>query len=119
MVSTLIVVALFAWGGQVLLTGWQMYRFNRAFSALCQVGEYVGVGRAGGRFRPRVIVAVAFDKQQRVIHSLIIKGATIFASPAIINGIAGLHIDELQPQVIFPHDRNCQNALSLALKLRV
>jgi glucitol operon activator protein len=32
--------------------GWQIHQFNRAFDALCQKGR-VGVGRSGGRFKPR------------------------------------------------------------------
>ncbi|HCU0461328.1 TPA: transcriptional regulator GutM, partial [Klebsiella pneumoniae] len=36
-------------------------------------------------------------------------------SPRKIPALAGKHIAELQPDVIFPHDPRCQNALSLAL----
>lgn len=58
MVSALITVAVIAWCAQLALGGWQISRFNRAFDTLCQQGR-VGVGRSSGRFKPRVVVAIA------------------------------------------------------------
>lgn len=60
MVSALITVAVIAWCAQLALGGWQISRFNRAFDTLCQQGR-VGVGRSSGRFKPRVVVAIALD----------------------------------------------------------
>lgn len=117
MVSALITVAVIAWCAQLALGGWQISRFNRAFDQLCQQGR-VGVGRSGGRFKPRVVVAVALDEDQRVTDTLFMKGITVFASPQKIPSVQGKHLQELQPDVIFPHDPLCQNALSLALKLK-
>ena len=117
MVSALITVAVIAWCAQLALGGWQISRFNRAFDQLCLRG-LVGVGRSGGRFKPRVVVAVALDEDQRVTDSLFMKGLTVFASPQKIPAMQGKHLLELQPDVIFPHDPLCQNALSLALKLK-
>lgn len=117
MVSALITVAAIAWCAQLALGGWQISRFNRAFDRLCQQGR-VGVGRSGGRFRPRVVVALALDEHHRVRDTLFMKGVTVFARPVKIAGITGKHLDELQPDVIFPHDPLSQNALSLALKLK-
>lgn len=117
MVTALITVAAIAWIGQMALGGWQIRQFNRAFEQLCQRGR-VGVGRAGGRFRPRVVIAVALDEQQRVTDTLLMKGLTVFARPLKISALTGKHRDELHPDVIFPHDPRCQNALSLALKMK-
>ncbi|MEQ6278699.1 transcriptional regulator GutM [Kluyvera huaxiensis] len=117
MISALITVAIIAWCAQLALGGWQIYRFNRAFDKLCQFGR-VGVGRSGGRFKPRVIVAIALDEQLHVADTFFMKGLTVFAKPTKISTILGKHIDELQPDVIFPHDPLLQNALSLALKLK-
>ncbi len=83
MVSTLITVAVIAWCAQLALGGWQISRFNRAFDKLSQQGR-VGVGRSGGRFKPRVVVAVALDEQQRVTDTLLMKGLTVFARPVKI-----------------------------------
>ena len=72
MVSALITVAAIAWCLQLALGGWQISRFNRAFDQLCQQGR-VGVGRSSGRFKPRVVVAIALDEQQRVTDTLFIE----------------------------------------------
>ena len=75
MVSALITVAVIAWCAQLALGGWQISRFNRAFDTLCQQGR-VGVGRSSGRFKPRVVVAIALDDQQRIVDTLFMKGPT-------------------------------------------
>lgn len=72
MVSALITVAVIAWCAQLALGGWQISRFNRAFDTLCQQGR-VGVGRSSGRFKPRVVVAIALDDQQRIVDTLFMK----------------------------------------------
>lgn len=102
---------------QLALGGWQISRFNRAFDTLCQQGR-VGVGRSSGRFKPRVVVAIATDDQQRIVDTLFMKGLTVFARPQKIPAITGMYAGDLQPDVIFPHDPLSQNALSLALKLK-
>ncbi|MWT69207.1 transcriptional regulator GutM, partial [Escherichia coli] len=53
-----------------------------------------------------------------VCDSLIMRGMTVFARPVKIQAINGILLHELQPDVIFPHDSLCQNALSLALNLK-
>ena len=117
MVNSLIALAVIAWLSQLILGGWQIRNFNRAFDQLCKQG-HVGIGRSSGRFKPRVVIALAFDEQQNVRDSLMMKGITIFARPLPLSQIHGMNRKELQPDVIFPHDRNCQNALSLAIKVK-
>ncbi|GEC67585.1 transcriptional regulator GutM [Raoultella terrigena] len=115
MVSALITVAAIAWIAQLAFGGWQIRRFNRAFDTLCQQGR-VGVGRSAGRFKPRAIVAIAVDEHDRVSGTLLMKGLTIFARPQKIPALEGKLLQELRPDMIFPHDPLCRNALSLALK---
>lgn len=117
MVSSLITVAVIAWLAQLALGGWQIRQFNRAFDKLCQQGR-VGVGRSGGRFKPRVVVAIALDNEDNVADTLLMRGLTVFARPQKIAALQGKSLQDLQPDVIFPHDPLCQNALSLALKLK-
>ncbi|EKN3347933.1 transcriptional regulator GutM [Yersinia ruckeri] len=117
MINSLITLAVIAWLSQMLLGGWQIRQFNQAFDRLCRSGA-VGLGRSSGRFKPRVVIALAFDEQQNVRDSLMMKGLTIFSRPRAISQIHGMNRQELQPDVIFPYDQNCQNALSLALKLK-
>jgi len=117
MVAALITVAIIAWLSQLALGGWQIWLFNRAFDKLCQQGR-VGVGRSGGRFKPRVVIALALDKHDKVCDSLMMRGLTVFARPDKITALEGKYLQELKPDVIFPQDPLCQNALSLALKLK-
>lgn len=117
MVSALITVAVIVWCAQLALGYWQISRFNKAFDKLCQQGR-VGIGRSGGRFKPRVIVAIALDEELRVTDTLFMKGLTVLARPVKIPAIQGKYLNELQPDVIFPHDPLSQNALSLALSLK-
>ena len=114
MVTTLITLAAIAWLSQLLLGGWQIRRFNRAFDRLCGKGR-VGVGRSAGRFRPRVVIAIAVDEKNCITDTLLMKGMTVFARPQTLPVLQGKHIDELRADVIFPGDRFCQNALSSAL----
>ncbi|MDI8752055.1 hypothetical protein MJH54_32220, partial [Salmonella enterica subsp. enterica serovar Montevideo] len=43
------------------------------------------------RFKPRVVVAVALDEQQRVTDTLLMKGLTVFARPVKIAAMQGKH----------------------------
>ncbi|TQI81686.1 glucitol operon activator protein [Serratia fonticola] len=114
MTSALITFAVIAWLMQIALGWWQIQRFNRAFDRLCQLGT-VGVGRSGGRFKPRVVLALAFDAQQCVCGSMLMRGLTIFAQPKQLKHLHGMHQQALCPDVIFPGDQACQTALSLAI----
>ena len=114
MVTALITAAAVAWITQLAFGGWQIRQFNRAFDRLCQQGR-VGVGRSSGRFKPRAVVAIAVDENDRIRDTLLMKGLTVFARPQKIPALTGKHLKELQPDVIFPNDPLCQNALSLAL----
>lgn len=114
MTSALVTFAVIAWLLQIALGWWQLQRFNRAFESLCQLGT-VGVGRSGGRFKPRVVLALAFDAQQQVCGSMLMRGLTIFAQPKQLTQLHGMHQQQLCPDVIFPEDRACQTALSLAI----
>ncbi|CNH57531.1 DNA-binding transcriptional activator GutM [Yersinia aldovae] len=114
--SALISIVIIAWVLQILLGWWQINRFNRAFDRLCQHSKSVGVGRSGGRFKPRVVMALAFDENMRVSDSMIMRGISVFARPRALPQLHGLHQRDLIPDVIFPTDTACQTALSLAIK---
>lgn len=80
MVTALITIAAIAWITQLAFGGWQIRQFNRAFDRLCQQGR-VGVGRSSGRFKPRAVVAIAVDEDDRIRDTLLMKGLTVFARP--------------------------------------
>ncbi len=113
--SLLVSIAVIAWLGQIILGGWQIRRFNHAFDALCRQGA-VGVGRSAGRFKARVVLAVAFDSEQRVCDGFVLRGVTVFARPRRLTALIGLPKAQLIPALLFPNDAACQTALELAIK---
>ncbi|OOF59687.1 transcriptional regulator GutM [Rodentibacter myodis] len=115
--NSLILIAIIAWVLQILL-GWrQISQFNKAFSLLCQQGN-VGVGRSKGRFKPKVVIAVAFDQNCCVVNSFIIKGLSVFSTPQTITSLQGLLHSEIIPAQIFPHSKASQDALEEAIRLQ-
>ncbi|TDQ57662.1 glucitol operon activator protein [Mesocricetibacter intestinalis] len=115
--NTLILLAAVAWGLQILFGWLQVNRFNKAFDLLCKQGK-VGIGRTKGRFKAKVVIAVAFDENQYVVDSLIMKGYTVFSRPQKITILQGLHYSEITPEKIFPTDKNAREALAEALQLK-
>ena len=113
--AALIFCAVLAWVAQIALGWWQLQRFNRAFDRLCLQGN-VGVGRSGGRFKPRVVLALAFDKQEKVCDGFLLRGLTIFARPRPVTSLNSMSREQLMTGVIFPKDPNIQTALSLAIE---
>ena len=115
--NTLILIAVTAWLLQIALGWWQVSRFNRAFELLCKQGN-VGIGRTHGRFKAKVVIAVAFDQHQCVTDSLLMKGYTVFSKPRPIDKLKGLKLEEIVPQAIFPDNTAYQEALAEAIRLR-
>lgn len=115
--SSLIIVAVIAWLLQIILGWWQISQFNKAFEKLCKQGN-VGIGRTQGRFKPKVVVAIAFDNHHRVVDSIILKGLTVFSRPKPITNLTGLLHSEIKPEAIFPKDKSSQQALREAIQLQ-
>ncbi|XKM12946.1 transcriptional regulator GutM [Orbaceae bacterium ac157xtp] len=116
--TALISIAVIAWILQIVLSGLQIKRFNDAFARM-QKGKYLGVGRnKTKRFQPRVLIALSFDEDYKVIDTVLMKGLTVFALPKQILDLHGKHLDEIIPQDIFPNQVACQSALQSALTVK-
>ncbi|AEC17566.1 transcriptional regulator GutM [Gallibacterium anatis] len=113
--NSLIIIAIIAWLLQIVLGWWQVSKFNKEFEKLCKQGN-VGIGRTSGRFRPKVVIAIAFDQNHRVVNSIILKGLTVFARPRTITKLQGLLHSEIVPEAIFPSDKQSQQALKQAIQ---
>lgn len=79
MVSALITVAVIAWCAQLALGGWQISRLTVPSTRYASKEGWRGP--FSGRFKPRVVVAIALDDQQRIVDTLFMKGLTVFARP--------------------------------------
>ena len=113
--NTLILIAVFAWGLQILLGWWQVSRFNKAFETLCRLGK-VGIGRTAGRFKPKTLIAVAFDDDQRVVGAILMQGLTVFSRPVPIPQLIGISRQNIVAEQIFPNNQRCQEALKSAIQ---
>lgn len=113
--SLIILVALGAWTLQIVTGWWQITRFNRAFDELAKAGR-VGIGRSGGRFQPKVVLAIALDPQDKVIRAFVIRGYTVLAAPKELPQLTGVALQDIVPAQLFPNDMACQKALAIAIE---
>lgn len=113
-VNALICVAALAWTAQIGLGWFQINQFNRALAALSNDGR-VRIGRSAGRFRPRVILAMAVNDEGRVTGNFVMKGLTVFARPYTESALNNKVLSEIEPDVIFPTNKGLCEALSLAI----
>ncbi|XPE39937.1 transcriptional regulator GutM [Shigella flexneri] len=80
MVSALITVAAITWCLQLaLVAGKYPALTGRLIGFANRVGLVLVV--PAGVFKPRVVVAIALNEQQRVTDTLFMKGLTVFARP--------------------------------------
>ncbi|EKT59890.1 transcriptional regulator GutM [Providencia sneebia] len=119
--TEIIVIAAIAWLSQIFFGWYQLRSFNRMFDKLCEQGR-VGLGRSMGNrfsFKPRVIIALAIDENEKIISAIIMKGLTVFARPKTLTSICGYHIQDIDPEKIFPKWKTCQEALANAITPKV
>lgn len=115
--NVFILLAIIAWVLQIILGWWQVNSFNQAFMLLSKQGN-VGIGRTKGRFKAKVVIALAFNENRYVVDNIVMKGWTVFSKPQSIPELNGLHYDEIDPQVIFPMNKNAQEALAEAIQVK-
>lgn len=112
--TALIIFAMMMWLLQIILGWLQIKAFNQAFMAMSQKGK-ISVGRNNGRFTPKSVIVLALDEQFNVVDSLCMSGSSVFARPQKLKSVIGLHINDIQPEKIFPNERKSQFALKIAL----
>lgn len=115
--TSLITIAIIAWILQIVFGWLQVNRFNRAFAELAKKGK-VGIGRNAGRFKAKVIIALAFDENLVVVDAIMMKGFTVFSSPQPLPELIGIAHSNIQPARIFPQNKNAQDALIEAILLK-
>ncbi|MDO4626643.1 MAG: transcriptional regulator GutM [Pasteurellaceae bacterium] len=115
-INALILIAIIAWLLQIILGWLQLNRFNKEFISLSKQGK-VGIGKTKGRFKPKTIIAIAFDHNLNVVDTLIIKGYTVFARPKKLTILNNLHYSNIDPLKIFPGNKDLQRILSEAIQM--
>lgn len=113
-VNALICVAAVAWTTQIVLGWFQIARFNQALATLSASGR-VRLGRSAGRFRPRVVLALAVSDEGQITGNFIMRGLTVFAQPYTESRLMGRTVEEIAPEIIFPANKALQEALRLAI----
>lgn len=113
-VNSLLGVAALAWTTQIALGWLQINRFNRALASLSSSGR-VRIGRSAGRFKPRVILALAVSDEGRITGNFVMKGFTVFSSPYSEERLTGSMMNEIRPEALFPANKSLQEALALAI----
>lgn len=113
-VNALICMAAAAWVGQIALGWQQINRFNQAIGTLSKSGQ-ICIGRSAGRFKPRIILALAVSDEGRITGNFVIKGLTVFARPYSDNTLTGKTLSELHPETLFPANKALREALTLAI----
>lgn len=116
-VNALVCAAAAAWSAQIALGWLQINRFNRALSALASDG-HVRIGRSAGRFRPRVVLAMAVSDSGIITGNFVMKGLTVFARPYSEGTLNHKLLSEIRPEVIFPANKALSEALALAISNR-
>ncbi len=118
MTKTLIILLVLAWVLQIILGYWQIHRFNQAYTSLAQKGDYIGVGKSSGRFKPKIVIIVALDAKKHIVDSILMQGLTVFSQPDTLAQIHGLAYQDIDAMTIFPDKPRHREALEVALSIQ-
>ncbi|WP_445400584.1 transcriptional regulator GutM [Zobellella sp. An-6] len=89
--SLLIVIALIAWGLQILMGFLQVRAFNRMLQDIATKGK-VKIGRTASRWRPRTIIVLAHDENGVIVDARVMKGISIFSRPKQISTLLNMQL---------------------------
>lgn len=84
----------FAYGLQLLLTGWQAKRYYKRLKVLRKAGM-TSVGMAGGKWSGRVYGVLVVDEDYKILHAEKMSGMTIFSGLKPIDSLVGLNAKDL------------------------
>ncbi|MGF1868407.1 transcriptional regulator GutM [Photobacterium indicum] len=113
-VSTLMVIAIVAWVGQIGLSFFQIRAFNRMLQAMAKKGT-VKIGRTQSRWKKRTIVVLAESSDRIIVDAKVLKGVTVFARPEALSSIIGEKFP-FSNQKIDKFDKGTKEALDVAFQ---
>jgi len=97
----------FAYGLQLLLTGWQAKRYYKRLKVLRKDGM-TSVGMSGGKWSGRVYGVLVVDEDYKILHAEKMSGWTIFSGLKPVDSLKGLNAKDLL-------DENCTFSLKKKL----
>lgn len=110
--TTLILVVIVAWIGQIALGFFQIRSFNRMVQSMSQKG-HVKIGRTKSRWKARTLIVVAENDQQTIVDAKVLNGISVFARPKTLDKIVGLSYP-LSAAVMNELAKGTQEAISVA-----
>lgn len=110
--TTLILVAIVAWIGQIAFGFFQIRSFNRMVQSMSQKG-HVKIGRTKSRWKARTLIVVAENDQQTIVDAKVLNGISVFARPKTLDKIVGLSYP-LSAAVMNELAKGTQEAISVA-----
>lgn len=110
--TTLIIIAICAWGGQIALGFLQLRSFNRTLQKMSRLGT-VKIGRTEGRWKPRTIVILAEDKDRVVVGAKVMKGVSVFSRPKSLPEVIGKQYP-FESSVTNGFNNNVREAIEIA-----
>lgn len=111
-ITTLIVVAIVAWVGQIGLTFFQIRAFNRMLQEMSQKGA-VKIGKTRSRWKARTIVVLVEAQDKTIIDARLFSGWTVFARPKSLPDLIGKKYP-FSKQLVAEFSPGIQEALSVA-----
>ena len=106
----LIVIAVFMWVLQLVLSILQFRRFAAHVKGMRREGR-VAIGKAKGRFVAGAIVLFVIDGECRILRGEIMKGVTVFAGFRPFNDFNGSNLLDLDEESTAGHDRQTRRAI--------
>lgn len=91
----LLLLLVFGWLTQILLSTWQMRRFHGRSVELKKLGTNMSIGVAGNIYRRKTYVIVVTDLYDEVVAAERLTGFTVFATLKPVPEVVGLHFDDL------------------------
>jgi Glucitol operon activator len=109
---SMIYVAILAWGLQIVFGYFQVRSFNKILKELSQKGN-VRIGRTKSRWKPRTVVIIAANEDEKIIDFAYMKGISIFSRPKKIESLVGQPLP-LSNSVLSQLSQPFQEAISVA-----
>lgn len=112
--TQLIIVAIIAWGLQILLGFFQVRAFNRHLQQVAEHGA-VKIGRTQSRWKARTVVLFALNDENIIQDARVMKGLSVFSRPKKLEKLIGLQAP-LNSAVTDSLDKSLQEAINIAFE---